>query len=76
MVVKVSDDSGEAILSLFNEQAERMFGCSADELDKLKSQVNSWQYWNIYEFVQILVNLKELLIDALIHMQLVTYLVA
>ena len=41
MVVKVSDDSGEAILSLFNEQAERIFGCSADELDKLKPQVNS-----------------------------------
>ncbi|CBI21889.3 unnamed protein product, partial [Vitis vinifera] len=38
MVVKVSDDSGEAILSLFNEQAERIFGCSADELDKLKPQ--------------------------------------
>ena len=44
MVVKVSDANGEAWLSLFNEQAERMFGCSADELDKLKSQVNSWQY--------------------------------
>ena len=44
MVVKVSDDSGEACLALFNEQAERIFGCSADELDKLKSQVNSWQY--------------------------------
>ncbi|CBI25137.3 unnamed protein product, partial [Vitis vinifera] len=38
MVVKVSDDSGEACLALFNEQAERIFGCSADELDKLKSQ--------------------------------------
>ena len=41
MVVKVSDASGEAWLSLFNAQAERIFGCSADELDKLKSQVNS-----------------------------------
>ncbi|KAJ9677607.1 hypothetical protein PVL29_022540 [Vitis rotundifolia] len=38
MVVKVSDASGEAWLSLFNEQAERILGCSADELDKLKSQ--------------------------------------
>ncbi|KAJ9677604.1 hypothetical protein PVL29_022537 [Vitis rotundifolia] len=38
MVVKVSDASGEAWLSVFNEQAERIFGCSADELDKLKSQ--------------------------------------
>ena len=44
MVVKVSDASGEAWLSLFNEQAERIFGYSADELDKLKSQVNSLQY--------------------------------
>ncbi|XP_034680354.1 replication protein A 70 kDa DNA-binding subunit B-like [Vitis riparia] len=38
MVVKDSDASGEAWLSLFNEQAERIFGCSADELNKLKSQ--------------------------------------
>ncbi|RVW25205.1 Replication protein A 70 kDa DNA-binding subunit B [Vitis vinifera] len=36
MVVKVSDASGEAWLSMFNEQAERIFGCSADEPDKLK----------------------------------------
>ncbi|KAL6325572.1 hypothetical protein AAG906_023417 [Vitis piasezkii] len=43
MVVKVSDDSGEACLALFNEQAERIFGCSADELDKLKSQENRFQ---------------------------------
>ncbi|GMQ10928.1 hypothetical protein CsSME_00053735 [Camellia sinensis var. sinensis] len=38
MVVKVSDASGEAWLSVFNEQAEKIIGCSADELDKLKSQ--------------------------------------
>ncbi|XP_034707076.1 replication protein A 70 kDa DNA-binding subunit B-like [Vitis riparia] len=38
MVVKDSDANGEAWLSLFNEQAERIFGCSADELNKLKSQ--------------------------------------
>uniref|UniRef100_A0A5B6ZAT6 Replication protein A subunit n=1 Tax=Davidia involucrata TaxID=16924 RepID=A0A5B6ZAT6_DAVIN len=38
MVVKVSDASGEAWLSTFNEQAEQIVGCSADELDKLKSQ--------------------------------------
>ncbi|XP_034684134.1 replication protein A 70 kDa DNA-binding subunit B-like [Vitis riparia] len=38
MVVKDSDASGEAWLSLFNEQAERIFGCSADKLNKLKSQ--------------------------------------
>lgn len=39
MVVKVSDASGEAWLSTFNEQAEKIIGCSADELDNLKSQL-------------------------------------
>ncbi|KAK6148622.1 hypothetical protein DH2020_019534 [Rehmannia glutinosa] len=38
MVVKVSDASGEAYLSVFNEQAEKIIGCSADELNDLKSQ--------------------------------------
>ncbi|XP_059643708.1 replication protein A 70 kDa DNA-binding subunit B-like [Cornus florida] len=38
MVAKVSDANGEAWLSLFNDQAEKIIGCSADELDKLKSQ--------------------------------------
>ncbi|KAK9278051.1 hypothetical protein L1049_027609 [Liquidambar formosana] len=38
MVVKVSDASGEAWVSVFNEQAEQIIGCSADELDKLESQ--------------------------------------
>lgn len=41
MAVRVSDNSGEAWLSVFNDQAEVIVGCSADELDKLKSQVNS-----------------------------------
>ena len=40
MVVKISDASGEAFLSIFNEEAEKIVGCSADELDKLKSEVN------------------------------------
>lgn len=40
MVVRVSDGSGEAHFSAFNEEAEKIVGCSADELDKLKSQVN------------------------------------
>ena len=40
MVVRVSDASSEALVSLFNDDAEKMVGCSADELDKLKSQVN------------------------------------
>ncbi|XP_057519872.1 replication protein A 70 kDa DNA-binding subunit B [Amaranthus tricolor] len=35
---KISDASGEAWVSTFNEQAEKLIGCSADELDKLKSQ--------------------------------------
>lgn len=39
MALKVSDASGEAWLSVFNEQAEKILGCSADELDKLKSEV-------------------------------------
>ncbi|KAK4568007.1 hypothetical protein RGQ29_003674 [Quercus rubra] len=38
MVVKISDASGEAFLSVFNEEAEKIVGCSADELDKLKSE--------------------------------------
>lgn len=40
MVVKVTDASGEAWVSVFNDQAEKIIGCSADELDVLKSQVN------------------------------------
>ncbi|XP_057517319.1 replication protein A 70 kDa DNA-binding subunit B-like [Amaranthus tricolor] len=35
---KISDGSGEAWVSTFNDQAEKLIGCSADELDKLKSQ--------------------------------------
>ncbi|OIW18523.1 hypothetical protein TanjilG_13275 [Lupinus angustifolius] len=38
MVVKVSDASGESFISVFNEEAEKIVGCSADELDNLKSQ--------------------------------------
>lgn len=39
MVVRVADGSGEAWISLFNQEAEQVIGCSADELDKLKSEV-------------------------------------
>nr|DAD35050.1 TPA_asm: hypothetical protein HUJ06_005690 [Nelumbo nucifera] len=39
VVMKVSDPSGEAWLSVFNEQAEQIIGCSADELDQMKSQM-------------------------------------
>ncbi|GAU36036.1 hypothetical protein TSUD_208060 [Trifolium subterraneum] len=38
MVVKVTDASGEAFISTFNEEAEKIIGCSADELDSLRSQ--------------------------------------
>lgn len=39
MVAKISDASGETWVSTFNDQAEKIIGCPADELDKLKSQV-------------------------------------
>ncbi|XP_020197717.1 replication protein A 70 kDa DNA-binding subunit B [Aegilops tauschii subsp. strangulata] len=38
MVIKVSDPTGEAWLSLFNDQAERIVGCSADELDRIRKE--------------------------------------
>lgn len=41
MVVKVSDPSGEAWLSVFNEPAEKIMGCSADELDRVKTEVTT-----------------------------------
>lgn len=59
MVVRVSDASSEALVSLFNDDAEKIVGCSADELDKLKSQEgeeNSFQLklkqatWNPHLF--------------------------
>ncbi|ERN07534.1 hypothetical protein AMTR_s00154p00046110 [Amborella trichopoda] len=36
MVAKATDLKAEAWLSVFNEQAERIIGCSADELEKIK----------------------------------------
>ncbi|KAL6567502.1 Replication protein A 70 kDa DNA-binding subunit B [Orobanche gracilis] len=44
MAVKVSDASGEAYLSVFNEQAEKGIGCSADDLNELKSQDGESHY--------------------------------
>lgn len=44
MVVKVSDASDEAWLSVFNEAAEKILGCSADELNKLKTEVKSLHF--------------------------------
>ena len=39
MVVKVCDKSGEGWISSFTEEAEQILGCTADELDQLKSEV-------------------------------------
>jgi hypothetical protein len=41
MVIKLSDPSGEAWVSVFNEHAERIIGCSADELDQIRKEVTS-----------------------------------
>ncbi|KAK7292168.1 hypothetical protein RIF29_07911 [Crotalaria pallida] len=38
IMLKVTDASGEAFLGVFNEEAEKIIGCSADELDNIKSQ--------------------------------------
>ncbi|KEH32029.1 replication factor-A carboxy-terminal domain protein [Medicago truncatula] len=38
MIVRVSDASSEAYISIFNEEAEKIIGCSADELNDLRSQ--------------------------------------
>ncbi|XP_074571951.1 replication protein A 70 kDa DNA-binding subunit B-like isoform X2 [Curcuma longa] len=44
MVVKVTDPSGEAWLSVFNEQAEKIVGCSADELNRIKTEEGDEKY--------------------------------
>ncbi|XP_028753789.1 replication protein A 70 kDa DNA-binding subunit B [Neltuma alba] len=38
LVARVSDASGEAYVSIFNNEAEAIVGCSANELDSLKSE--------------------------------------
>ena len=40
MAVKVSDASGEAFISVFNDQADKMIGCTADELNEIKLHVS------------------------------------
>lgn len=57
MALKVSDASGEAWLSTFNDQAEKILGCSADELDKLKSEVK--------QFIQLLFFVLIVCLDSL-----------
>ncbi|KAL5217328.1 hypothetical protein ABZP36_018012 [Zizania latifolia] len=44
MAIKVSDPTGEAWLSLFNEQAEKIIGCSADELDRIRKEEGEDSY--------------------------------
>ncbi|GKV35510.1 hypothetical protein SLEP1_g43768 [Rubroshorea leprosula] len=44
MMLKVSDSSGDAWVSAFNEEAEKIVGCPADELDKLKSEEGTMNY--------------------------------
>lgn len=39
MAVKVSDSTGETWLSAFNDEAEKIIGCTADDLNDLKSEV-------------------------------------
>ncbi|PWZ55091.1 Phospho-2-dehydro-3-deoxyheptonate aldolase 2, chloroplastic [Zea mays] len=40
MVIKVSDPTGEAWVSVFNEHAEKIIGCSADELDRIRKEIS------------------------------------
>ncbi|WVZ55988.1 hypothetical protein U9M48_006580 [Paspalum notatum var. saurae] len=44
MVVKVSDPTGEAWVSVFNEHAEKIIGCSADELDRVRKEEGEDSY--------------------------------
>ncbi|WVZ11492.1 hypothetical protein V8G54_016022 [Vigna mungo] len=47
MVAKVCDTSGEAFFSVFNQEAEKIVGCSADDLDDLKSQEGEDNPYNL-----------------------------
>ncbi|KAL7616788.1 hypothetical protein Lser_V15G00562 [Lactuca serriola] len=44
LAAKFSDVSGGAWFSVFNDEAEKIIGCSADELDSLKSQGDGSDY--------------------------------
>ncbi|CAN6313601.1 unnamed protein product [Urochloa humidicola] len=44
MVIKVSDPTGEAWVSVFNEHAEKILGCSADELDRIRKEEGEESY--------------------------------
>ncbi|OEL28110.1 Replication protein A 70 kDa DNA-binding subunit B [Dichanthelium oligosanthes] len=44
MAIKVSDPTGEAWVSVFNEHAEKIIGCSADELDRIRKEEGDDSY--------------------------------
>ncbi|PWZ38739.1 Replication protein A DNA-binding subunit B [Zea mays] len=44
MVIKVSDPTSEAWVSVFNEHAEKIIGCSADELDRIRKEEGDDNY--------------------------------
>ncbi|CAO2166453.1 unnamed protein product [Urochloa humidicola] len=44
MVSKVSDPTGEAWVSVFNEHVEKILGCSAEELDRIRKEEGEESY--------------------------------
>ncbi|AQK53190.1 hypothetical protein ZEAMMB73_Zm00001d050877 [Zea mays] len=44
MVIKVSDPTGEAWVSVFNEHAEKIISCNADELDRIRKEEGDDNY--------------------------------
>lgn len=58
MAVKVSDSTGETWFSAFNDEAEKIIGCTADELNKLKSEVkklNPFKTFRTFLILQVLI---------------------
>lgn len=39
LLARAMDATSDVYLSMFNNEAEKIIGCSADELDKLRSEV-------------------------------------
>lgn len=58
MAVKVSDSMGETWFSAFNDEAEKIIGCTADELNKLKSEVRKLKpfktFKNAFQILHVL----------------------
>lgn len=57
MIARVTDKSGETYISAFNEEAERLIGCSADELGNLRSQVTYWTPFSHFGMSHIVIKL-------------------